>query len=376
MNARQALIFSTWLATAAALLSCTANGGSIYATIETERKVIDSTLPKTLTIQDVVKTGAAAPYFVAGGAIYNGKLPDANNVIGWPTVGQTAVPIELPGSGALCTALALFNGELWAGFFTSGSVLGLFYSTGRSFAGAGAVQVPDPVVAGKQVTLLEAANGNLFVVAATVSPGAYVYELDYYSGATFTWTQLVSGFPRPITGVAWDGTSYLMVSGVKLYTAPLADPPVFDAGISTLGSLTVDAADDLRGVFADGTWVLIPTKSGGVYLRDSAAIWSQIAADVINGNKVPYLTVAGPVDGAGDKYLVGSDGYGYYTLSASAKTVARFSDNTIALYTTAVRRILTDSATVFMGTSGNGLWRATFDLSTGALKTDTAWIHE
>jgi hypothetical protein len=373
MKARTILI----MASVALLWSCTQDGGTIYKTIESEKKVTDSTLPKTLTVHEMLTTGIGNPYFVAAGAIYNGTVLDAAGKIGWPTTDKTAVAVDAPVSGALCNALAYDGAELWGGFFTPGANLGLYRSTSRSFLSVAAVQ--DIAIKDKQVTMLQFVNGKLFVGAATVPVGgtAYVYELDYYNGTTWSPAPLISGLAKPINGVAWDGSSYLMVAGSALYTGTSADPPVFDAGTSALSSLTVSASDELRGVFAQTapSRVIIASKLG-LYVRD-AGTWSQAAPDPISGVTVPFLTAAGPSDAGGNIYLAGSDGYGYYYLdwSATPKTLTRFDTSTISLYNAAVRRILVDGTTVFMGTSGAGLWRGTFD-SSGKLPAANAWVHE
>jgi hypothetical protein len=377
MNARFWLI----LASVALLWSCTQDGGLIYKTIESEKKVTDSTLPKTLTVHEVLKSAQAAPYFVASGAIYNGTVPilnaDGTTTIGWPTVDVAAVAIDAPVAGALCNALAFDpgpGGELWGGFFMPDANLGLYRSTSRSFATGAADKITDPIVADKQITMLQFANGKLFVAAATVPVvgSAYVYELDYYNGAT--WSQLISGLAKPINGVAWDGANYLMVSGSTMYAGTNADPPGFDAGTSTLGTLTVSATDELRSVFAQPGKVIIASKLG-LYVRD-AGTWSQVAPAQVSGVTVPFLTATGPSDAGGSIYLAGTDGYGYYYLDWVAKTLTRFDTSTIGLYNAAVRRILVDGTTVFMGTSGAGLWRGTFESATGKLPAANAWVHE
>jgi hypothetical protein len=371
MKARTILI----VASVALLWTCTQDGGTIYKTIESEKKVTDSTLPKTLTVHDMLTTGVGNPYFVAAGAIYNGTTPvlkpDGTTAIGWPTTDKTAVAVDAPVAGALCNALAYDGTELWGGFFTPSTNLGLYRSTSRSFTGAAAV--PDAAVKGKQVTMLHFVNGKLFVAAATVPVpgGPYVYELDYWNGTT--WSQLIPGLAKPITGVAWDGSTYLVVAGSALYTGTSADPPVFGAGTSTLGSLTVDASNELRGVFAQPGRVIISSKLG-LYVRD-AGTWSLVAPAQVSGVTVPFLTATGPSDAGGNVYLAGTDGYGYFYLDWTAKSIARFDTSTIALYNAAVRRILVDGTTVFMGTSGAGLWRGTFD-STGKLPAANAWVHE
>ncbi len=157
MKLRSALPLSAALTLIGALFACTANGGSIYATIETEQKVVTSTLEQTITVLDIVKVASAPlPYFVAAGAVYHGALPDADNVIGWPTVGRDPVPVTPPAKGALCLALTYFdNGVplergLYGGFFADGPGMGLYKAdpVSPSFA------TPIAAMSGKQITHL------------------------------------------------------------------------------------------------------------------------------------------------------------------------------------------------------------------------------
>ena len=367
------------------LASCTPNGGAIYYTIENEQKVATSTLPKEITVADlvaVVPGPGAATYMVASGAIWKGLLAAAGEVVDWG--GTPPVPVTPPvnpGGQALCNALVVFKGtmpnpRLFGGFFTTGATLGLSMSDdapGLSWTSGTAGQVSDLNVKGKQVTLLQVANNNLFATVATLSGSSYVYEM-YFSADGTTWMPFLTGRPStderlPISGVAWDLTNYWVVSGTKVYSgasAPLSTTPL------SLGAYTIDAADDFPGIFANGANVFIPSKLGSVYLFNGTT-WTKISAAQVSSATVGFLAVGGPVDG-GDKYLAGSAGFGYYTLSVSGASLSRFSDNTIALYSAAVRRIMVDGTTVFLGTSGAGLWRSTFTAS-GAPNA-SGWIHE
>ena len=82
------------------------------------------------------------------------------------------------------------------------------------------------------------------------------------------------------------------------------------------------------------------------------------------------------------KYLVGAEGYGYFTIdmTPATPTLNRFPTSTIDLYSDSVRKILVDTSTapytVFIGTNGKGLWRASFDSGAGDLVSGTAWTHE
>jgi hypothetical protein len=231
-------------------------------------------------------------------------------------------------------------------------------------------------VHGKQVYGLSRVNGTeLFVVCAVLSGSNYVYELEHHTG-TWAGAPLVTNVADPIVGVAFGGApdvNYFMAAGGTIS---------WDAGGTgnfTTGTHALASGDTAQGIFGDETnhRIFVVGKSGGVYYTaDDGASWTQVAAPSGNSAPVPLLSVAGPIDTGKDKYLVGSEGFGYYVFSVSGATFTRFSDSTVPLYSGSIRRILVDGAgpsTVLMGTNGAGLWRASFD-ATGTLSS--AWTHE
>ncbi|MGA2977710.1 MAG: hypothetical protein ABSF77_20610 [Spirochaetia bacterium] len=383
MKARFVFTLCLLCAACAALSSCTANGGAIYATIETEKLVTTNTLPLTLTIEDIVKT-APNHYYVAAGGIFYGDT--STDPVTWnPNVNSPIADRPYNPPDGLCNALAYYGGTLWGGFFTTGSNLGLYKAIVQAdgtYSFENSTAETDSTIAGKQVVLLQPLNGHLFMVSASLPAGSasYAYEVDYLSSSTSAWTVLIAGLTSAVTGLAWDGTHYWMTTGSTVYE-DASDPPSFASGTSTLSSGSYSLSG-IKGIYADsieGGRVFIATTAGGIYYSPDAGLtWEQAKADVISSVTIGYLTVAGPVDAANNTYLVGSDGYGYYTLSLSSNppTLTRYSDSTIALYTESIGTILVDGTTVFMGTNSEGLWSTTFDPSTGAISTSSAWTHE
>jgi hypothetical protein len=383
MKARFFLFLAAAAAAIVVLASCTANGGSIYATIEVAKKTVTSSLAKTLTIQDMAAQAPGGPYFIAAGAIYKGTYnPGApsttGDVILWNTDGSAnLIPTPPPVPGQICSSLVFRSGRLWGAFFNpANQSFGLYQSDASlSFAASTA----DPYFAGKQIMLLQVtSDGVLFAVAGAVTGNPYQFELHYFDGAN--WHQLLSGLTPMINGVARvvvaTLTQYWAVSGTTIYA--------FNAAFAQIAPPSVDlsAASQLNGIFVDTTNanVFLPSKSGGVYYSwNSGSGWIRFPPDTISSNTVGYLCVAGPVDPpTNDKYVVGADGGGYSTISIGGQTMTRFNDATILLYSAAVRRILVDSVpivSVFMGTAGGGLWRATFN--NGVVDPSTVgWIHE
>jgi hypothetical protein len=143
---------------------------------------------------------------------------------------------------------------------------------------------------------------------------------------------------------------------------------------------TLANGEELRGVTVDGSYIFIPSSNGAVYYYNGTTWARATTTDEVNGRLVGFLTVSTHVDtaGSGVIYLVGADGLGFYTLNVTNNILTKFSDVTVTgLYAGAVRRMLVDQTqnnTVFMGTAGTGLWRATFDPATGAV--NSTWIHE
>jgi hypothetical protein len=403
MRTRIAIVAAAALAMTGALLTCTANGGSIYATIEKETKIPVSTLNQTITVQDIVQVGPPAnplPYFVAAGAIYNGSVPDGSNNVGWPVVGQAPVAIHAPLDNSLNPAISqamvaspFGDNTLYASFFSSdGSVMGVYWSNTAtnpySFRPSdGAIQRSGPALGGplmgKEVVLLAATPANaapvlpplLFAVAATVSASGTSFELDYsQDGITWTAVPAMVGLPSAITGVTLFNNAYYATAGGTLYTganaAALAvaaqQPPV-------LGS------ELLRGATSDANFLIVPGKQGAVYVMNTSSAWtSYTTSDQVNSLVVGFLTVSQAI--ASNLYLVGSDGNGFYYLNVGAagtfvNGLTRFSDVTVTgLYAGAIRRVLIDPAQanlVFLGAAGTGLWRSSF--ATGQAGT---WIHE
>jgi hypothetical protein len=376
MKARQFAFLGTIVLALAALSACS---DAIYATIETEKKVATNTLPLTLWIQDLAVTPATNTYYVAAGGVFQGVLSGLGGTVSWsPNISDTSRPWNPP--GLVCNAMALFGGVLYGGFISTSGSPSLYKSDGTfSFAPGHGTLITHPTINGKQATLLRAANTNIFMGS---TPDIVNYELDYSSDGNL-WTQSsLIGLPRPIVGVGFASGAYWAASGSTVYTS--ATLPTFSSATpSGIGT------DTINGLFADSAngLVFVTTKTSGVFFTNNGgASWTRIGADTPTGSPNPssYLTVAGPVDSGKRYYLVGSDGFGYYTLDSQLNSMSRFGDTTILLYSSSVSRILVDALTtppyvnVLMGTNLNGLWRAVFDPTSGQVLSgiNQYWIHE
>lgn len=374
-----------------ALGTLTSCSDAIFETIETEKKVDTNTLPLLLSIFDIASP-STGNYYVAAGAVYRGILSGPGGTLTWtPNKDDTSRPFNPPGN-PLCTSMAVFGGRLWGGFISTSGDASLYQSGPTfSFAAADGGQLRSFLTAGEQATLLRSAGPagteNLFIGGATAQGSSdYVYQLDYIPfGSTTSTATALPTFPKPIAGVGYDaahGPAYWAASGSTVYKAGAT--PDF-AGAAVVGNTGI-GSDQINGLFVDSVRgvVFVATQTNGIFLtKDGGTTWIHIGADFPQGSSkaAPFLTVAGPIDdlaGTPDKYLVGSDGFGYYTLSLSAGTVSRFSDTTILLYTCSVSRILVENGNVVIGTNLNGLWRAVFDRTSGQILSGTNqyWIHE
>jgi hypothetical protein len=349
----------------------------------------------TLNVYDIA-VPLAGNYWVAAGGVFQGVLTGFSpGTVSWrPNVNDSSRPFNP--SGTACKALAQFNPGtglvLYGGFVSSNGTASLYQSDSTYSFGTGYGTPITMAVPGEQVTYLKAAGPTyLFMGGATLNSGSnqYQFELDYSSNGTQWFQTNLTTLPYPITGVGYDSFSntYWAVSSpfglnstsistpATIYTSPGPTPTSFSPVSNPSG-------DMVNGILVDSAnrRVFLATRLHGIYWSQSGGAWNQIGADQQGSVTVSSLCVAGPVDSPGGVvYLVGSDGYGYYTLNTSTNSMSRFGDSTILLYTSSVSRIAVDNLypqeNVLMGTNVNGLWRGTFD-GTGNLASGQSWVHE
>ena len=418
MKARIAYLFILFAAAGTILLSCEANGGSIYATIETEQKATTNTLPTLMTVADIV-VQPSGTYYVAAGGIFRGVLDTVKNTVAWtpnnPTGSTPAYPFNPIYGGVtkvapydLCNSLAYFNTHFWGGFSTgsddpatSSNNVGLVRFDATATAATGGTQVS--TVSGGQVTMLRAEGSYLFMSTATSTSSllAPTYDLEYSSdGATWATVPGMTSLPYPVVGMAYDGTNYWAVTrGIDVWQVTngvdtkTTNYNVIYKGASP-GSLSVLATppalthtagqpnDGYNDIFVDPTThtVFVPSIRDGVNVStDAGATWTAVTTPAIGGTTpVSFLTVSATLNpGTNTIYLAGSDGYGYYTLSTGTNpaTLTRQSSTTILLYGESVSKIIVDGSNVLMGTNLNGVWRTQFGTD-GNLQSGASWTHE
>jgi len=375
---------------AAAFASCTQNGSLIYVNIQKVTKTNTSTtIPLTITVTGLVNVGianSAAPYYVAAGKIYNGSAP-SNGSTNWSAI---SVP-QTSGVDMLCNALAWDGTNLWGGFFSSnGSTYGLY----KMIPSVGTwSQVTDTLHPNMQITSLSYSNGYLFVVVSWMSNGNPAFQLDAYNG-TWTSTSLVS-YNKPITGVAFVGTTYYASCGNTLYSS--TDFSFSTVVLSPSTPLPTDSNDIMRGVFVDSLYsggsplIIVPSSNvtansqgvGNLYYSTNGGVsWNNASTKAGTSYNVGFLSVATqPVDSHAT-YLVGSDyglggGFGFFSFVPATGSLNRYQGISYSLYASAVNQVLVDTANnlVAMGTINNGLWITIGVDPTGGFGSNT-WTQE
>jgi len=406
-------------------VSCTQNGGLIYMNIQkTQKTNTSSSIPLDITVTDIVNTtnalfpqNAAAPYYVAAGKIYNGTQP-VNGTTNWGSIG---VPTSPSGHAMLCNALTYdsVNNLLYGGFF-DGTGSGYFGLYTMAPGGSSWTQVPDSLITDngandKQITYVNAINGDVFVAAATFPSGGsgYVYEIDVLPSGPSNWSQLASNMQKSVTGIGFSGPvaggTYFVTSGPNLYTVagssgPIGVPASWNIGGNPAPASPLFASDGsnsggdiLQGVFVDplylgGVTLVIITAAnpqvnpptGNLYYSvnpSSSGPWTHLSQQ-IGGYNVGFLCAAGPVDSGRTTYLLGTDSgtggaFGFYSFVPSSNALNRFGGLSYSLYYSAIRRILVDLSNNFvaMGTINNGLWATVPVDPTGGFGGNT-WTQE
>jgi hypothetical protein len=359
------------VAAALTILFTACNEGNIYYTLENEVLVEDLSLPNDVTLFDVAKIGSS--YFAAAGKLWTVDHDAAE----W----NVDATIDPPSAGGICTALVAspFGGvhtdTLFGGFINGSGNLGLYESSATPTpASATWTVVADAYVATAQIALLKVEDSSLVAVTATQPAAGADFEFGIVSssdGTTFT-PFLFSGRPtgdekKQITDVIYSSTltCWLATEGTELYT---------DADVAGTLNLETPAVipdgEVLTGLFDDGARVYLASRSGAVYHTIDGITWTRIEAPAISGTYPPltrFAMLTGTTDGI---LLVGSDGYGYYTLPTSPiGALTRFPTTTSDLYMAAVQKLYFDTIKnrVFACTAMGGLWRGAVAIPDGSI---------
>jgi hypothetical protein len=366
------------------LASCTANGGMIYSVLETEVKQ-----PKTglgtngeyLTIQDLALLGTN--YYIAGGKIWYTDATAASSTLTltWTEVTTPKDTRKDPAHPlpTLCTAMAASAAKLYAGFINAdGTSAGLWSTTGPAVAFT--QETPVGLGAGDQIVriLCNPASATcpiLLVTATPVAPPAsnpsqsstyHTYNLYRWDGSSPLSLVYSTGDVAILDASLDPGTdTYYFVAGQTYYSGLFGSI----TPVSTIYS-PITSLDFLQAASFIGGTIYVGCTESGVFVGPGS---THYAADVQSNKYVGYLTFA---DAGGGKVLVGSDGYGYYVISGS--TITRYTNLSLTLYTSAVRRFLVDTPRnrVLAGTSGAGMWVGTLNTAGDSQTVVSGWTRQ
>jgi hypothetical protein len=364
-----------------AFVSCTPDGGSIYYILENEQKQPPSSLGSTISVFDVARLDDS--YFTAAYTIFEGEIGTGGDVT-WVSGGESNPLTTLPASNARCTALTAYDGDLWGGFRTDSTNLGLYRANETDFRlSNGGTKIIDAGLDGQQVVRLIVSNNVLLIISAAStgeSDTPFYYCLTAYDGAVFT--QLVTAADevgaKIRDAVYHIGTAtYFAVSGNKLLSGG-AHP--LDS-TNELDSYTIGSSNTLQGIHSNGTYIVISSKTGGIYVSDDdGTTYEKIDADTQMGTAVSYLGISGPLTGS-NNLIIGSEGYGYYYMAPPYASLKRTEDTTmktLKLYGAVIMQLFVDALedNVFACTAGYGLWKGKVDAdSTSGIDTHTWTIQ-
>jgi len=340
-NRNIVLKIGCFLILALVMLSCTdTNLSPVFYAVEHEKSLVDDRgFPDDAVVQRIIQNVPGGNYFAAAGTLYT-RAPG----------GGTWSPISAPVTGALCTNVEIFSGQLVAAFLLPDDTGALYYSTVSPISWNPVSGLP----AGAQIGLLRNIGTELFV--STLSGGTYnLYDYTNITIPTVTTTNLTATMTTgPISDVALAGTTYWATVGSTLYSsADIFNTFAADSTVSTNGAFD--------GLFLSSGGTLYLAADGKFYTNPGTG-WVASSSITVEGNSVQFTTFVETSGLPGSHVYAGTGGYGYYDTS----TLERLPFYTIsALYDGAILSMLYDGSgatpVLLLGTYNSGLWRGDWD---------------
>ncbi len=291
-TARRALIAAIAVA-AFALSSCTEGPAGIFASIASETPTNEN---MTKAIKDssqsfVVRLGST--YYAGIGTLWK----KADGATQWTPADTSGVSSSTVFAGSA----AVIGTDMYVAFFDSdtGDGLGVWSTTN------GTVWAPvDPAfpAAGRDLSSILAANGNLFAVTAntrTLTTDIANYSFHHLNVATFEDTNIIAstsvGVPTSVAfggGTFWLTAGDVILSGTATNLSPTTEPPTGAA---------------YSGVCAYGTDVIISNRNGYLYYYNGGTwITAGPFADS-NGDAYSLSTPTYVDDGTNQVLVVGTN---------------------------------------------------------------------
>ena len=364
------------LAAALALLlaSCNQSTTGIFAFIEAEQKIAAGNLGSTRTVATMAKDPTR--YFVAGGTTLAYRTTETTTTE-WKTLSVTGVAGEVVqavrslnaggvyalagvGTGAAVYLLESTSPDVWkkvslAGGQTPVNLVPVVDSDGTS------------VVAILVVTEVPAPAGS------TGKNYRHVYRLS--GGVDATAGDLGADIGTPVVAAIQTGSSYYLVNRTTMWqTGTNLSSPLEVTGLPSTngynGLLAVSGSATLDGVYlstlrknATGGSVLKGSLSDNAWTSATTALTGATEKKDSAGNALdlgPLSLPSAPADAV--SLLVGTDKAGFAeiigtTLTIGSTSYAKSSYDSGALAAAAVLNFFVDGTTLFVGTSGAGLWK-------------------
>lgn len=375
------------LAAAFGMLSaCTPSGGAIFATIEQEDETVESNLPDTVSVTDVLelRAGGVTSFVAVARTLFLGVQSTAgdNASLDWKALSLSIE--ETPGSGvttpspgSTCRSAVLVPGAtaetdrifaVLAAPPEGGETTALYRST------------PPATIAADELPTLEwstavstgldgrpegvfLVNGELFVTART-STVVTQYALYHYDVSLDTATVVIALTQVPVADGAFHDSAYWFIAGNRLYTGALPGPFALTAD-TTIAS----PAASYGGVHASDTTLHLSTGDGKLHVRPAGGAWTASAALTLTSDDaaLSFTDFASIGTGAGEQVFVGSEGRGFFRLTGGlldqeALAAARMPDRTLSeLYAGTILGFVRRSNVIFVRTAGAGLWHQVVD---------------
>ncbi len=271
-------------ANALIIISCNQSDIGIFYGIENEEKIVDRSLPNSLTIGAMDKLGSTL--YIAAGKVYK-KASGTNNE--W-------AKCSTPSGYDLCTSLTVFGGNIYAVWFNKDSANTAFL---RSADGNSWIPVTDADFDGN-FSIVKSANAYMVVSTVKGSNSGNFYSTGTGNNDDFTAMSMNAlGGHFDIDN---DGTDYWFLTKVNIYRDNDFTEP-FDQSWGK-----VDDDEYFNYIYAYDENHVYATRSLGEFGYYNGTTWNNSVENLsINANDMIVFEV-----NSTPTFFAGTDRYGYY----------------------------------------------------------------
>ncbi len=337
----------------ALLISCSNQEFGIFYYIENEREQKDESLENELSILSMVKEGTFY-YIAAGGRIFRRHETDNE----WDSV-------KFPSQAEYCTALTVFQNELYAGFLEDTGTF-RFYK-GTASLDPGWQRITDSRVDDKQVIRAEVITGaaeQLFVITFDND----LYSL-YWSDDGTNYNDGILDQGDMLRNVTYNSTAlseqFWAITDSKIFIH-MGTQVTVPTPFNSVPAVLPDARGGYRGIYYSATHGLyyVSTLEGIVVSSPDGTTWTESDTQTVSGRDVPFWFISEVADFPTESnVIVGSMGYGFFEMpDGDVANLDRMSEFIATeLYFSWITGFFVDydgpTPLVFAYTAGSGLWR-------------------